>query len=389
MFDIELTICRKKMPEKKKILFIDRDGTLIHEPESDKQVDSLEKLRLIPGVIRNLYEIAASGEYLLVMVSNQDGLGTPSFPEPTFWPAHLRMMEIFEGEGIVFHAIHIDRTFAHEGAPTRKPGTAMLKEYMEGTYDLENSFVIGDRITDLELAKNLGARGILFNHLPESAIDPALMPHLAVQTTDWETVKRQVLHKISRSAHISRITKETQVEVDLNLDGRGETHISTGIGFFDHMLDQLGKHSGMDLKVKVEGDLHIDEHHTIEDTAIALGEAMALALGDKRGIERYGCFTLPMDEAQARVALDFSGRSYLVYEVNFHREKVGDFPTEMLEHFFKSFCDSARCNLHISATGGNAHHVIEAIFKGVARSIKQSKLRDPFNQSLPTTKGIL
>ena len=364
----------------KKVLFIDRDGTVIVEPEEDFQVDSLEKLEFIPGAISNLRKIAEQLDYQLVMVTNQDGLGTSSFPEDTFWPAHHKMLRILEGEKVVFDEVLIDRTFEPEKAPTRKPRTGLLTQYMTGEYDLANSYVIGDRDTDIALAKNLGAKGIF---LSKEVNNEAVLC-----TEQWDEVFR-FLSAPDRVAAVHRVTKETDVLVKLNLDGAGKTDISTGLGFFDHMLEQLGKHSGADLVIQVKGDLHIDEHHTIEDTALALGEAYWKALGDKKGICRYG-FLLPMDEALAQVAIDFGGRPWLVWQADFKRERVGDMPTEMLMHFFKSFSDAAKANLNIEVTGDNEHHKIEAIFKGLAKAIKMAVERDVRNMDdLPTTKGAL
>lgn len=365
---------------KKRVLFIDRDGTIIIEPPIDKQVDSLEKLEFLPKAITNLSKIAKQSDYVFVMVTNQDGLGTSSFPEDTFWPAQNKMLHILECEGIVFSKIHVDRSFEHENLPTRKPGIAMLTEYLNGDYDLENSYVIGDRLTDVKLAKNLGCKSI---YIAEVENEEA-----AITTMDWDKITDFLL-KPDRTASVRRTTKETDITIELNLDGSGKTKIHTGLGFFDHMLDQLGKHSGADLSVHVVGDLHIDEHHTIEDTALALGEAYAKALGSKLGIERYG-FLLPMDDVLAQVAIDFSGRSWLVWDAKFTREKVGDMPTEMFYHFFKSFTDTAKCNLNIKVEGDNEHHKIEAIFKALAKSIKIAVRRDDKNLSqLPSTKGVL
>lgn len=364
----------------KKVLFIDRDGTLIVEPPTDYQVDSLEKLAFLPGVITALQKIRKETDFKLVMVTNQDGMGTDSFPEDTFWPAQNKMLDILAGEGIVFDAIHIDKTFEHEKAPTRKPGTALLTEYFDTSkYDLKHSYVLGDRKTDIQLAENLGCQAI---YIADETDDRA-----ALCTTDWHKIY-EFLTVHHRVAHISRKTKETAIEIDLNLDGTGATEISTGLHFFDHMLDQIGKHSHTDLRIKVDGDLHVDEHHTIEDTAIALGEAVAKAFGDKRGIERYG-FLLPMDDCLAQVAIDFSGRSWLEWEAEFKREKVGDMPTEMFYHFFKSFSDAAKCNLNIKAEGTNEHHKIESIFKGLAKAIKMAKKKDTAHMQIPSTKGML
>lgn len=368
----------------KKALFIDRDGTLIVEPKTNYQVDSLEKLQFCPKVIRNLYFIQQKLDYEFVIVTNQDGLGTDSFPEDTFLPAQNKMIEVFAREGIVFQDVLIDKTFEHEKAPTRKPGTGMLTKYMQGDYDLKNSYVIGDRITDIELAKNLGAKGILYNDLP---VPDSLASTCALETTDWDKIT-EYLFAGERTATIERKTKETDIRIEMDLDGSGKTDISTGLHFFDHMLEQIGKHSGMDLMIQVKGDLHIDEHHTIEDTGIALGEALLSALGNKRGIERYG-FTLPMDDCLCSVCLDFGGRAWLVWNVNFKREKIGDVPTEMFMHFFKSLSDAAKMNLNISAQGENEHHKIEGIFKAFAKSLKQAMRRDIFNYELPSTKGVL
>lgn len=364
---------------KKKILFIDRDGTIIVEPPSDKQVDSLEKLEFLPGAISNLARIAREMDYLLVMVTNQDGLGTSSFPEETFWPAHNSMLKTLTGEGINFYQIHIDRSFEHEDLDTRKPGTGMLKEYLEGAYDLQNSYVLGDRLTDVKLAKNMGCRSIF--------VSDEACPDADLCTTDWNKIY-DFLSKRERIAVVKRKTNETDISIELNLDGEGKTEIHTGLSFFDHMLDQIGKHSGCNLKIKVKGDLNVDEHHTIEDTAIALGEAFQMALGDKKGIERYG-FLLPMDDCLAQVALDFGGRSWLVWEADFKREKIGDMPTEMFYHFFKSFSDSAKCNLNIKAEGQNEHHKIESIFKALARAVKMAVRKDSRNATVPSTKGTL
>ncbi|MDW7690474.1 bifunctional histidinol-phosphatase/imidazoleglycerol-phosphate dehydratase HisB [Flammeovirgaceae bacterium SG7u.111] len=365
---------------KKKVLFIDRDGTIIVEPPVDFQVDSLEKLAFVPGVITWLRKIALETDFELVMVTNQDGLGTDSFPEDTFWPPQNKMMETLEGEGIVFDEVLIDRTFEHENAPTRKPRTGLLTKYMDGSYDLENSFVIGDRLTDIELAKNLGAQGI---YIAEEASEEAVL-----STTSWKKIY-EFLKLPARRATVVRNTSETKINIELNLDGEGKFDLKTGLGFFDHMLEQITRHSGCDLKIHVDGDLHIDEHHTIEDTALALGEAFYQALGDKKGIFRYGCFQLPMDESLAQVALDFSGRNWLVWQADFKREKVGQMPTEMFYHFFKSFSDTSRSNLNIKVEGDNDHHKIEAIFKAFAKSIKIAIKRDPENMVIPSTKGVL
>lgn len=364
----------------KKVLFIDRDGTIIKEPPTNFQIDSLEKLEFIPGAISNLRKIAQEMDYELVMVTNQDGLGTDSFPMEDFWPAQYKMLRILEGEEIIFSAIHIDKSFEHENAPTRKPRTGLLKDYLNGDYNLAKSYVIGDRLTDVQLAANLGSKSILISsHTSEDA---------TFTTESWDEIY-QFLKLSHRKISWTRDTKETKISIDLNLDGKGVTEINTGLGFFDHMLDQLGKHSGCDLKIKVQGDLHIDEHHTIEDTALALGEAFNQAIGDKKGINRYG-FLLPMDDALAQVAIDFSGRPWLVWQADFKREKVGDMPTEMFYHFFKSFSDASKCNLNIKVEGENEHHKIEAIFKATAKAIKMALSRDVNNlDQLPSTKGLL
>lgn len=374
----------------KRALFIDRDGTLVIEPPVDYQLDSLEKLVFYPKVFRNLYFIRKQLDFEFVMVTNQDGLGTDSFPEDTFWPAHDKMLKTLEGEGIRFDDILIDRSFPEENSPNRKPRTGMLGRYLSGEYDLANSYVIGDRLTDMQLAANLGAKGIWLRPddvearqllTENTAISPVLI------TDDWDQIT-EYLFAGERRATIRRTTKETDIFVEVNLDGHGRTEISTGLGFFDHMLDQIGKHSGIDLTVRVKGDLEVDEHHTIEDTAIALGEALLKALGDKRGIERYG-YCLPMDDCLCSVALDFGGRPWLVWDAAFHREKVGDMPTEMFLHFFKSLSDAARMNLNIKAEGTNEHHKIEGIFKALARSIKMAIRRDIYRYELPSTKGTL
>ena len=375
----------------KRALFIDRDGTLVVEPPIDYQLDSFEKMEFVPGVIRNLAFIAEKLDYEFVMVTNQDGLGTDSFPTETFVGPHELMLKTFAGEGITFDDIVIDVTFEHENKPTRKPGTALLGKYTSGDYDLAGSYVIGDRLTDMQLARNLGAKGILLTADEAKAeadiAAAALADDVALVATSWSRIA-DYLRGGSRTAHISRVTNETSIDVKVDLDGSGRCNISTGIGFFDHMLDQLGRHSGIDLAVKVKGDTWVDEHHTIEDTAIAVGEALLKALGDKRGIERYG-FVLPMDDCQCTVALDFGGRPWLVWDAKFSREKIGDMPTEMFLHFFKSLSDSARMNLYVSARGENEHHKIEGIFKALARSIRCAIRRDVFRYELPSTKGML
>jgi imidazoleglycerol-phosphate dehydratase/histidinol-phosphatase len=368
-----------------KLLFIDRDGTLIIEPE-DQQIDSLEKLEFVPGAFGGMGRIAASGAFDLLMVTNQDGLGTKSFPEDTFWPAHQKVIKAFANEDIHFQSVHIDRSLPAENKPTRKPGTGMLKAYMDGSYDLTNSFVIGDRLTDLELASNLGCKGILLNH-NAIEIPDKLKSVCALSTTSWLEIADFLLTS-RRLSTVSRKTKETDIQVALNIDGHGKSDIHTGLGFFDHMLEQIARHGMMDLAIHVKGDLHIDEHHTIEDTALTLGEAFAQALADKRGMERYG-FCLPMDDCLAQVAVDFGGRPWLVWDVHFKREKIGDVPCEMFFHFFKSFSDCAKCNLNIRSEGENEHHKIEAVFKAFARAIRMAVRRDSGSTILPSTKGTL
>lgn len=378
-------------PTGRRALFIDRDGTLIVEPPVDYQVDSLEKLELIPGATRAMRFIVQCLPFELVMVTNQDGLGTESFPEETFWPAHNKMLRAFENEGVTFDDIIIDRTFEHENAPTRKPGTALLGRYTSGDYDLANSYVIGDRMTDAMLARNLGAQAILLRQpsgvLTAEIADKGLADTVALVTDSWDRIA-DFLQGGARRARVTRNTSETRIDITVDIDGTGKCDISTGLGFFDHMLEQIGRHSGIDLSIHVDGDLHVDEHHTIEDTAIALGDALRQALGDKRGIERYG-YVLPMDDCLCTVAIDFGGRPWLVWDAEFHREHVGDMPTEMFLHFFKSLSDSARMNLFIRAEGQNEHHKIEGIFKGLARAIKMAVRRDPMRFTLPSTKGVL
>lgn len=374
---------------KKRALFIDRDGTLVIEPPVDYQLDSFDKLEFYPKVIRNLYFIRKQLDFEWVMVTNQDGLGTPSFPEETFLPVHNLIMKTLKGEGIVFEDILIDRSFPEDNSPNRKPRTGMLGKYLSGDYDLENSYVIGDRPTDMELAYNLGAKGIWLHEAGDTDEEQlARMPQRPVLiTSDWDRIS-EFLFAGERMTEIHRVTKETDVYIRLNLDGTGDTHIATGLGFFDHMLEQIGKHAGMDLTIQVKGDLQVDEHHTIEDTALALGEALRKALGDKRGIERYG-YTLPMDDCLCSVVLDFGGRPWLVWDVEFKRERVGDVPTEMFLHFFKSLSDAARMNLNIKAEGQNEHHKIEGIFKALARSLKMAVRRDIYHYNLPSTKGLI
>jgi imidazoleglycerol-phosphate dehydratase / histidinol-phosphatase len=361
----------------KKVLFIDRDGTIIAEPE-DEQVDSFEKMVFLPSAISSLALIAKETDYELVMVTNQDGLGTESFPEETFWPVQNMLLEILRGEGVVFREIFIDRSLPADNAPTRKPGTAMLVKYLAEGVDLGASYVIGDRKSDIQLAKNLGCGSIYLNSEKS--------PEADFSTNDWKEIYKYLKLR-PRSSEIERKTAETQIYIDLNLDGTGKSAISTGIGFFDHMLDQLARHGNLDLTINVNGDLHIDEHHTVEDVAITLGEAMLKAIGGKKGIERYG-FVLPMDDCLAQVALDFGGRPWLVWEVEFSRDKIGEMPSELFFHFFKSFSDNARCNLIIRADGQNEHHKIEAIFKGFAKAIKMA-VKQTDNYNLPSTKGKL
>jgi len=371
----------------KKALFIDRDGTIIVEPP-DEQIDTLEKLEFIPKVLRNLYKIVTETDYELVMVSNQDGLGTASYPVEHFNKVQEKFLKTLACEGIVFDEILIDRSHAHQNLHTRKLGTGMLGKYLNGDYDLANSYVIGDRVTDIQLAANLNAKAIFFGTTEKAqGFGKDLNEVCPLITTDWDAIYL-FLKLPQRIGKVHRKTKETDIEITLNLDGSGKADISTGIHFFDHMLDQVARHSGADITIKAKGDLHIDEHHTIEDTAIALGEAFSIALGDKRGIERYG-FMLPMDDCLAQVALDFGGRSWLVWEADFKREKIGEMPVEMFFHFFKSFSDAARCNINIKAEGQNEHHKIEAIFKAFAKAIKPAVRRNPDNMALPTTKGVL
>ncbi len=362
----------------KRVLFIDRDGTIIKEPP-DEQIDSFDKLDFLPNVICALKKIAQELDYELVMVTNQDGLGTDSFPEETFWPVHQLMLRVLAAEGIHFKEVLIDRSFPHENAPTRKPGTALLKHYLNGDYDLAHSFVIGDRLSDVQLAKNLGAKAIY--------ISDTANPEAALSTTDWEEIYRFLKLK-QRLVTVKRETRETQINLELNLDGKGTCEVQSGVGFFDHMLELFIKHAGFDLKGRLQGDLHVDEHHLVEDTALALGEAVRKGLGDLAGVTRYG-FVLPMDESLARVAIDFCGRSTLVWKAKFKREKIGDMPTELFEHFFKSFTETAKCALHIKVKGENEHHKIEAVFKAFGRAIRQAVRRDPQDVSIPSTKGKL
>ena len=376
----------------KRVLFIDRDGTLAKEPD-DEQLDAFGKLEFYPKMFTYLGKIAKELDFELVMVTNQDGLGTETFPEETFWPVHNLMMQSLVNEGIRFSKVLIDRTFAKDNAPTRKPNTGLLEGFLTEEYDLPNSFVIGDRLTDMELAKNLGAKGVFINDETRLGLDEItvsktdLSDYIALETNDWEAIY-EFLKLSNRAGKIQRKTKETDISIELDLDGKGEANIDTGLKFFDHMLDQLARHGQMDLTIKVNGDLEVDEHHTIEDTGIALGEVFYKALGDKLGIERYG-FCLPMDDCLAQVAIDFGGRNWLVWEAEFKREMVGDMPTEMFRHFFKSFSDGAKANLNIKAEGTNEHHKIEGIFKAFAKAIKMAVKRDVEKMVLPSTKGMI
>jgi imidazoleglycerol-phosphate dehydratase/histidinol-phosphatase len=376
----------------KKVLFIDRDGTIIRETP-DEQIDSFEKLTFYPEALFYLAKIARELDFELVMITNQDGLGTASFPENNFWPVHNLIIQTFKNEGVVFKEQFIDRTFAKDNSPNRKPNTGLLTNYFSDMYDLENSFVIGDRLTDIELAKNLKAKGIFINDNTQLGTDEitvnkkALDAFIALETNNWKAIY-EFLKLNSRTVEIARKTNETDIFISLNLDGTGKSKIKTGLPFFDHMLEQISKHGNMDLEIQVRGDLQVDEHHTIEDTAIVLGEVFQKALGNKLGIERYG-FTLPMDDCLAQVAIDFGGRNWLVWEADFKREKIGELPTEMFFHFFKSFTDGAKANLNIKAEGTNEHHKIEAIFKAFAKAIKVAVKRDPEKMILPSTKGML
>jgi imidazoleglycerol-phosphate dehydratase/histidinol-phosphatase len=372
----------------KRVLFIDRDGTLIVEPKNTCQVDSLDLLEFLPGVFRNLYWIRNRFDFELVMVSNQDGLGTDAYPEETFELIQAKILQAFKNEGVEFDKIFIDKSWPEENLPTRKPGIAMLGDFLTGGYDLANSYVIGDRISDIELAKNLGAKGILIGSekLKKEIQSAGLEEHCVLIGENWDQVYDYLL-RMERSATVQRITGETNISITLSLDGAGRSQISTGLAFLDHMLDQLSKHSGCDITVEAAGDLMVDEHHTIEDTALALGEAFRKALGDKRGIERFG-YTVPMDDSQASVAIDFGGRNWLEWDIKFNREKIGDFPTEMFKHFFKSFTDGAQCNMHIKAIGENEHHKIESVFKAVAKAIAMAIRQDKQREDIPSTKGI-
>lgn len=376
-------------------MFIDRDGTLIKEAPPTYQLDSFDKLTFYPHVFEYMGKIARELDYELVMVTNQDGLGTDSFPEDTFWPLHNLVMQSLEGESIHFSDVLIDRTFPADNAPTRKPGIGMFGNYLNNAnYDIPNSYVIGDRITDVQLAKNLGCKAIWLNSDPSlggaeisDQVEELQKNAIALATTEWKEIYAFLKSGLRQVVH-ERNTSETKIRIEANLDGSGKAKIDTGLGFFDHMLDQVARHGRIDLGIEVKGDLHIDEHHTIEDTGIALGEAFAKALADKRGLERYG-FALPMDEAEAKVLIDFGGRSWIVWNASFKREKIGDMPTEMFFHFFKSFSDAARCNLHIECSGENEHHKIEAIFKAFAKAIRMAVKRDPLSNNLPSTKGVL
>jgi len=379
----------------KRILFIDRDGTLINEAPPTYQLDSFDKLTFYPDMFFYMRKIAAELDYELVMVTNQDGLGTAIFPEEFFWKMHNFVMKSMENEGIHFSKVFIDKTFPADNAPTRKPGTGMLTEYLNNDeYDITNSYVIGDRITDIQLAKNLGCKGIWMNEdeslgATDTSMNVAELRQstIALESTSWQKIY-EFLKIGLRTVKHERNTKETQISIALNLDGSGKANISTGLPFFDHMLDQIARHGNIDLNIVAQGDLHIDEHHTIEDTGIALGEAFAIALADKKGMERYG-FCLPMDDCLAQVAIDFGGRNWIVWDATFHREKVGEMPTEMFFHFFKSFSDGSKTNLNIKAEGENEHHKIEAVFKAFAKAIKMAVKRDPLKNFLPSTKGTL
>jgi len=388
-------ISSDKINKGRRILFIDRDGVLINEAPPTYQLDSFDKLEFYPNVFKYLGKIAAEFNFELVMVTNQDGLGTASFPENTFWPIQNLLIKSLANEGIHFSEIYIDRSLPEQHAATRKPGTAMLTKYINNPdYDLVNSFVIGDRITDMQLAKNLGSKGFWLNtdvnlgaNQIKNSIEDLRKEVIVLESPNWKDIY-EYLKSPDRKVQHDRITNETKIKVNINLDGKGNSSISTGLPFFDHMLDQLARHGNIDLAIECKGDLHIDEHHTIEDTGLALGEAIVKALGDKRGIERYG-FLLPMDDCLAQVAIDFGGRNWIVWEADFKREKIGDMPTEMFFHFFKSFSDAAKCNLNIKASGDNEHHKIESIFKAFAKAIKMAVKKDINNDSLPSTKGVL
>lgn len=371
---------------KKRVIFIDRDGTVVVEPPTDYQLDSLDKLEFIPKAIGSLAFLRKHTGFEFVMASNQDGLGTPSFPEETFWPSQNLILKTLQGEGVTFDDILIDRSMPEDDAPTRKPRTGMFGKYMTGEYDLGASFVIGDRPTDVMLARNLGCKAILLQDGTDSLPDE-LKPFCVLATSDWSRIAEHVFAG-ERKASVTRTTAETDISIAIDLGGTGKCDISTGIGFFDHMLEQIGRHGNIDLSVRVKGDLNVDQHHTIEDTGLALGQCIAKALGDKRGIERYG-FCLPMDDCLAQVAIDFGGRPWLVWDAEFKREMIGDMPTEMFFHFFKSLSDTAGMNLNIKAEGTNEHHKIEGIFKAFARAMKQAVRRDIENFQLPSTKGVI
>jgi imidazoleglycerol-phosphate dehydratase/histidinol-phosphatase len=373
------------------ILFIDRDGVVLEEPNTDYQIDSIEKTRFVKGAITNLHKIATALGYYKVMVTNQDGLGTTSYPKENFDPFQALMVDTLAKEGFVFDEIHIDSSFEKDNLPTRKPGTALVKHLLEDeSFDIPNSFVIGDRWSDITLAKNIGCKAIYLksgNHALSAEQEISLRETIAFETSSWEEIYSFLKLGLRQVQH-ERNTKETKIKVTLNLDGTGKANIHTGLGFFDHMLEQIARHGSLDLDIYCEGDLHIDEHHTIEDVGLALGEAFANGLTDKRGMERYG-FALPMDEAEAKVLIDFGGRNWIVWDATFSREKVGEMPTEMFFHFFKSFSDAAKCNLNISCQGENEHHKIEAIFKAFAKAVKMAVHRDPHSNQLPSTKGVL
>lgn len=373
----------------KKVIFLDRDGTLIKEPADTLQIDTLDQLEFLPGVFRALYTLLKKTDYELVIVTNQDGLGTESYPEINYQRVQEKLIICFRNEGIEFADVLIDRSWPHDNLPTRKPGIGMLKKYLDGAYDMTNSWVIGDRLTDIQLAKNIGAKGILFGNknLQSLLKTEDLESSCKLVAESWDEILNCILLP-ERTAAFVRNTKETQISVEINLDGEGKHSINTGLGFFDHMLSQIAQHGGIDISILGKGDLQVDEHHTIEDVAIALGEVFFKSLGNKQGMERYG-FSLPMDDCEATVLIDFGGRSWLVWDVKFTREKIGDFPTEMFYHFFKSFSDNCRCNLNIKASGENEHHKIEAVFKAFARSIRMAVRRDPMSNALPTTKGVL
>lgn len=372
---------------KQKVLFIDRDGTIIAEPPVTFQVDTVEQIEFLPGVIRNLHFIRKKLDFEFALVTNQDGLGTEVYPQENFDRVQAKFIQTLANEDVTFDKIFIDKSFPEDNLPTRKPGTGMLTEYFSESYDLAGSYVIGDRTTDVELAKNLGCKAIFISNDQDILAEKGLSEYCALQTTSWDRIA-EFLFAGERKAVVKRTTKETDILIELNLDGSGKCNISTGLKFFDHMLEQIGRHSGSDLTIQVKGDLEVDEHHTIEDTALALGEALKKAIGDKRGIERYG-FYLPMDDCLCSVALDFGGRPWLVYQADFKREYVGDLPTEMLLHFFKSLSDAAAMNLNIKAEGDNEHHKIEGIFKALAKAIKMAVKRDIYQYELPSTKGVL